>query len=648
MTTTARTLSLARTACSLVKVLCWSLGLLSVCHCQVSEYFTNPIVNFGNFFHVSFPKGSIDLLYECLCNATIIHCSLHYKLQDGLNNRFGFPYYYTLTNITHTSAAVDQSPGGLYSRSLLCDVLSHSHGDKLNCRRLPVGDDTCAEKAHKCLVYSVHTNSSTCSYDCGLLIWQAAFTLRIQFQNFGSLALPVKDGVCPSNEISSTPLPVFNTTDVVSLKNPTSNVQENSTDSDFEVSLNNSTSNETEQSNGLGFDVSRNAIYEWTGISCLILVVIIVITARIVCFRNRRKAKQTSRLMSESLPLTLSTHDQTGPAPAPAAAAACAAVKTLDTGREEKEVVRYHTLDEMAAVAERDSDFVDCDEQGYVLFHDGISRPGTHPTVSRDEERCCRPLPQPPNSTEKSLYPTHLSVATNSPTQRTSTDDGYVSASSPYSAESYPPAFPALGYPTSAEIETFTLDLRGSRQWPLPRGHLGSDTDDLRYVGLVNLRPDQAELGQETQVKLIRTQDGQLELVSVQDELPAFTEYYTRILLLKQDDSNMGVVAFRDEAALSRAKNFSQDPPRSPVHPSDTTSNNAPLNSASPEMRHPPREDNSGPEVIYIGSLEPDVDMNFEPCDYLTVLDTERVMKSIENGGYLTVLDVVSNGKNSL
>ncbi|GFS23569.1 hypothetical protein ElyMa_003392700 [Elysia marginata] len=622
-----------------LQVLGLSLCLLSLCRCQ--GYFDNPRINFGDFFHVSFPNGSTDLLYECLCDINIIHCSLTYVLQDGLNNRFGFPYYYTITTITQTQSLLGQPSEKQYTNTLLCDALNHSPQDSLNCRRLAVDDNTCATSPYGCLSYSVQQDDGTCFSTCALLVWHAEFTLDILYINFGSLSAPVKDGVCHDSGVSpSTPRSLINTTDTSILTNatipnyPHGNITDNLEGNGTEEYM---SGGERNISRSSGVEFSTTLISVLVGAGCITIGGASVI---IVCIavRKRGKDKQITPSASESPSPSCFLGSQADSTP----------VETSETSNEEMEVVKYHTLDEMANANEQETAFVEFDDQGYEVVRDDDTR-DLHHSVARDESRSCRPLPEPPNSAEDTLYPTALlegtprSFITNSllATLPSTTDNMFVSRSST-PRDQNPSGSKITAVSTSNEEGTIASNRSDIR--PAPRPHICfSELEDHTYLGLVDLTPDQNLFGHMTEMKLVRAPQGHLQLVSVQGELPACTDYYTRILLFKQEDDMLGVVGLLGKTFLIENEHSCIDVPR---HSKENRlpSEDSPSVSQDAEVKTPDDLANPIPDIIYFGSLKSDLYTNFEPCDYLTALDTERSRKSSQSDDYLTVLDVDSDG----
>ena len=165
---------------------------------------------------------------------------------------------------------------------------------------------------------------------------------------------------------------------------------------------------------------------------------------------------------------------------------------------------------------------------------------------------------------------------------------------------------------------------------PPPRPHKRLvDIKDHKAMGLVKLRPGQDVFGDVTDVKLIWTRTGNLELVSTREELPAFVEYYTRLLLINQTGGSLGIVGSLDsdtEPTNDYSSPYLQvlpDVSRSDTPGFEPVSNSN--TSADENIRFSERTGKpiSSTHLIYFGSVTLNQDVNLDPCDYLTVLDID-------------------------
>ena len=189
---------------------------------------------------------------------------------------------------------------------------------------------------------------------------------------------------------------------------------------------------------------------------------------------------------------------------------------------------------------------------------------------------------------------------------------------------------------------------------PLPRPHKRRvDLDQHQYVSLVNLGPNPHSPitpNHVTEAKLVRTKEGQLELITVDDELAAFTEYYTRLLIINQGQGPLGIVGLLENDTTDANKREHLDFSDEKTGHKTSTSDLA-VSSGGFQIIEQMTEDEeaivdfdraceSFLYVYYIGSLDVGHDIDVSPCEYLTVLDTDASPLSFESGEYLTVLDI--------
>ena len=511
-----------------------------------------------------------------------------YELQDGLNTKFGFPYFYTITNIRHKWFQGAESAHDIYSSSIACNALMHSSEEDITCRRLPLTDDTCATDADGCVVYSVPQNASVCSFACTRMVFIADFTLDIEYSNFDGIDLPLKGGICSANGVYG-------------------EVEHIGT-------------NATKASKSSDINVSTRPGFPWLG---AVGIVLAVTAAFIACIIVKRKSKNINmRLLRAKLSRRSSSKTNSDHAPG-------------DDGSPGMELHRLDTPDVQETI------FGDCDEHGYTIIHDANTRNSRQDR--RDMTRRCRPLPQRPVSTDDAstiiVSETTASLdQVDSPRSASLSFTGVSSSSllsSPDSELRNEPR-PIL-VPSRKEL---TSDYRLSNIRPRPRPHRRLvDLEDHEYLGLVNLRSHHTMFGQVSEVKLVRSALGHLELVSVDDESSAFTDYYTRI----RGDDQLGVAGVVKELPSSESNQLHPDTPRQrcvthtccPQQPASTE------DSCDALVGYPGGEaDTMFLEIIYLGSLECEEDIDFSECEYLNVLDTDVKCKVCGGDVYLTPLDV--------
>ena len=560
------------------------------------------------------PKTSFSSrLYDCLCDIQITKCTLTYAWYDSLNTENGFPYYYIISNLTH-HRAVDDSPEN-YTSSFLCETLTQTRLRSLNCHRMTISDNTC--EGRECQKYSVQLNAhgSTCSSSCGMLIWAANYDLKIVYFNFGDIPQPVKDGVCLENDAttieSTTRAEAFTTSEAGA------NYTEFKRIKDPDVTS------------------AKRSILPVPILAGLAAAAggILLLTIAAVAFCRNGKGSKKVRVRNDSDTGTGSTFsselsDKTD----------LARVETSSTSTSSDEIdpTAYHTLDEMSDSVGRETIVAECDEQGYSIIQD-CEHKGCQSREARDARRH-RPLPQAPNSRSKCIQ----SAATDPPgrsagqmpiTHLTSSWN----LGSPLSAASKKPED---GLPIFPVRHTRLPNMTESVAFPpAPRPHRRLEVlDDHDYMGLVNLRQNDHVSG----LKLVRTQQGHLELVSGQEGSLAFSDYYTRILLINQTGGSLGVVGMMDleeQADDNLAEvNHSLDTRESETRAAELVSDNENVPGADRDVMKSTLDRYI--YITYIGSLSIAEDSSLYPCDYLTALDIDPEDISSESDGYLTVLDI--------
>ncbi|RUS71338.1 hypothetical protein EGW08_020903 [Elysia chlorotica] len=506
------------------------------------------------------------------------------------------------------------------------------------------------------------------------------------------MSVPVKDGVCPYGEMTTTT--IFPTT--VFDDGNGNGAQENETGGHttspnvvFPINTNNTEAerNDTEpvgspdsEKTQTDSDISTRLIYISTGgtVGLLMLVTLVVFVR--VRARTSTKDKEASRLT-------------TGFSPLPSKGIPLS--ESPGSGVEEAEPEKYHTLDEMAMAAEPTAHVQEeFDDEGYIRFNDGDTRSSRR--LWRDVTRIYRPLPRtpkPPNSEQNALdmssdSPYIYPDRSHSPRSKMVTVadvSTYNSLSSIYHKilDGTLPAPPMTSGQGLSEI---------SETRPKPRPHCRLvSSDDHTYLGLVNLRPGLDIFGDVTEVKLVRSLSGDLELVNTDDESLAFTDYYTRIQLIQQEDRVVSVIGVLEKPSAPRVESVHMESiedrvvsvigvlekpsvPRvesahidaieeghekvfnaEPVHfgivedlvepntynsiPPSTTPDGTEITSGG-EAGDPGEEDAFNLEIIYLGSLELAENTYLDPCDYMTFLDIEASCTSYDSDGYLIALNI--------
>ena len=471
-----------------------------------------------------------------------------------------------------------------------------------------------------------------------MLNWAAEYDLKVVFFNFGDYAEPLKDGVCPEKDASTTLAPSFSSTRALNvdtlipgiyngssghLRNQTGlgkNYNNGTVDRDLNVS----------DSSRLSLPI---AIMVGAGAGgVIILVVVFVVYCK--CIKSKKKDEREGGTKTDTSSNPSSSDFSNSSSEL--SKSDCVKSDTTTSISDDLEKVMYHTLDEMAGEFGHQEDFDVHDEQGYNIIPDW-GPDGNFLGQSR-ARKSNRPLPQPPTSGRKrKLIPLESS-------------QGSKAGQTPLPCRRPQPCIPRLKQPggplvlkvlQNDDAQSVAVSL------PPPRPHQRLvDIKDHSAMGLVKHRPGQDVFGDVTDVKLIRTRTGNLELVSTREELPAFVEYYTRLLLINQTGGSLGIVGSLDletEPTNGFSSPYLQvlpDVSRSDTPEFEPVSNSN--TSADENIRFSKRMGKpiSSTHLIYFGSVKLNQDVNLDPCDYLTVLDIDPNDFPSGSDGYLTVWDL--------
>ncbi|GFN89680.1 hypothetical protein PoB_001618600, partial [Plakobranchus ocellatus] len=171
------------------------------------------------------------------------------------------------------------------------------------------------------------------------------------------------------------------------------------------------------------------------------------------------------------------------------------------------EEVHYETIDEVADGSRDKKHVLECDNDGYNIIQDCMTE--LQEDGSR-AERERRPLPVvPSDSISKSTVTLTTGLYSTIP--------------------SHPPSIPDITSPQSPAISDPVLHRRAV------------DLNKHEEMGLINIQGDHPAFKGHTRVKLVRTEWGEMELISLEDE-PVFSDYYSRLQLISLKDSAVGVV----------------------------------------------------------------------------------------------------------
>ncbi|GFO07930.1 hypothetical protein PoB_003443500 [Plakobranchus ocellatus] len=90
---------------------------------------------------------------------------------------------------------------------------------------------------------------------------------------------------------------------------------------------------------------------------------------------------------------------------------------------------------------------------------------------------------------------------------------------------------------SNIQLQTQSYD----RPHPTPHKRQ-AESNLIEHMGVVNLPSGHPALSGHTQVRLVRTQWGDMELITLESDLAMFTDYYSRLQLLNMKDNELGVV----------------------------------------------------------------------------------------------------------
>ena len=410
------------------------------------------------------------------------------------------------------------------------------------------------------------------------------FALKITTKNFDDRPAPVKDGVCPTDSLFTTSSPN------ITVSSGNNNETEKRLSEIIDIPT-----DETENSD---FDTSVSIVFVLTGAAGAFILIVTLAAFINLHIRQKKRYKEISQVASDSCPTYPSRIAQ-----------------SLEVNGNEAETEAYHTLDEMAIKAEPVASLDESDEEGYQKIKDGNIF--NLLPIGRDVKKVCRPLPKKPSQAANVIQESSSDVSP------------YNALSSPY-LKVLDDQISAV--PNSISKTTSGHELSNNPSRPQPHRRM-VDLEDHQYLGLVNLRPNEM-FGHMTEVKLVRSKLGNLELVDSHEESPAFADYYTRIQLIQGEDNVLSVVGVLEKTSCDEDKTPRSDNLETPAANVETLTTRCTKDDQSVEMDLP------NLEIIFIGSLASDQDTDLSPCDYMTVRDIEATCKSSGGYGYLTPLDI--------
>ncbi|GFO07931.1 hypothetical protein PoB_003443600 [Plakobranchus ocellatus] len=557
-----------------------------------------PEINFGGYFYMSFPNGTLDKLYECLCDMQIIKCNFSYTLRK---TSFGFPYLYTVTNVHQDRAASNVSR--FYRHAFLCDFLKHFPEDDMICFRQTASDDTC-DRSVSCIVFSVQLNSTKCSSQCILMVSTAPYNMTAEYYNFGDRPRPVKDGTCPTPDAPSSSVV---TTSSVTNKYSTNVIEMNDTSTGSiadAITTSGGVVNSVRSTKG---SKSLSPLpYIGAGVGAFFFIVAIATYSGYMHRKRKLKDSTAAGPVTSNSEISASNSSRSLP-------------DNHTNNDEEADEAGYQTLDEVVDGAADAEQAPECDADGYNIIRDCAVG---HDCWTNTDKKRCRPLPEPPES--DGSVPGVLTSA------------GTLQSSM---------SLPASSLSKTASLSTADHSLPNdqsrpqSHDRPNPTPHKRqAEPNQIEHMGVVNLKSGHHALSGHTQVRLVRTPWGDMELITLESDLPVFTEYYSRLQLVSMKDDGLGVVGVSTGQADSDShKYFDVLETQEPVSKQSLQSTQHEQTDSASYTRS---SMNSHLYIFYFGFVELTETATVSPCDYLTVLDIDPEKVATANSGYLTVLDI--------
>ncbi|GFO07932.1 hypothetical protein PoB_003443700 [Plakobranchus ocellatus] len=183
----------------------------------------------------------------------------------------------------------------------------------------------------------------------------------------------------------------------------------------------------------------------------------------------------------------------------------------------------YLTLEELDDRTGDAEQAPECDADSYNIIQECVAG---HDRWVNTNTRSCRPLPVAPESNGSiSRMP---SLAATSELSRSLPASLQIKTARPEETDRSLP-----------NIQPWTQ----SRNRPKPKPNKRQpESNQIKHMGVVNMRGGHPALSAHTQVRLVRNPWGDMELITLESDLPIFTEYYSRLQLLNMKDNGLGVV----------------------------------------------------------------------------------------------------------
>ncbi|GFS27999.1 hypothetical protein ElyMa_005325400 [Elysia marginata] len=485
----------------------------------------------------------------------------------------------------------------------------------MTCRRLKIGDDLCERTL--CQKYSVQLNATQCSFHCGMLLWAIGYDLQILYFKFGEIPEPVKDGTCVE------PIEVDSTN--ITSTGPTT---KNNTVHNRSISYTNSSNtNSTDFGPNRGLENSKSSSSSTPvlagsvggGVFFVVLIIALGVT---IYFKRAKTGSRESNVSGTYTDSSTATTGSSSSTELNKSDLFQREIKASSKGDTEEQI--YHTLNEneLSDNIGHNNNFDECDEQGYHVIQDCKTK--DHRSNHSGDEKMCRPLPSPPISSKRRLQ-SMSSERANTGQSRRFSDSSISTEPCSLDTGKQGPSLPA--FPFSYRRLSNGAESTAFPQLP-PSHRRVVDLEEHQHMGLVNLRHDGPMFGHVTEVKLVRTQPGHLELVSAHDESPAFTEYYTRLLLINQPGGSVGVVGLldpdgscsEDQCQSSQLLCGKREPPTQKPNHGETYGYGSYPGEHGSSSNYVSKQSLN---IVYFGSLSLNEEQSMSPCDYLTPIDID-------------------------
>ena len=551
---------------------------------------------------------------ECLCDVSSMTCSVQFKL---LENQTSDDILLLKRAVSSKRMKLPLNDICTFMPIFVCGALDNSSSVKeILCVRQHPKDQVCLP-IELCHNYTAHFTSQQCDFQCSEIVLNQG--LPITFSGFEQFAVISENGTC---------FPRRN-----SVKN------------------NNSGSGE-------GTELPLAQVIGVISGTVLVISASVAVATWIMCKRSRtrRRSKNVGEPKSSN-PILLSFTRREGFA-------------------DKRGSDQYNEIEEIS-LSLRSPEFFDLiDNEGYSLIRDET---GSNHVSTIQIEKKARQLPflpdeqdispreslpstsplEPPgvlrqnSSAAISSYPKSLTVSTSAnvpsiESSNTNTANIGTATSSSSSASSTavlvspgkletskPALYVNKGSATQASL---------SSPWqsnPVPH-KFPYRPAQYDYLGLVNIRSGHPSLSNQSQLKLVRKKDGNMELVTMQDDVPAVEDLCSGFQLIGLRNGSLCVLGLLAEAPDDDYHKYFKI---LKLHSDASSYHTSALKPDGDEHREElaPSSTLSTKHAIYLGQLQLESDQSVrstESGSYLRVVDLAPAEDCSENGGYSRLLDI--------